>query len=307
MSRKTIITIGCLCLLLVGWTLTPSIFQFLGQRALIEAQRQGLRIDAQGISGLRLGIAADELRTWIPMRVYQANVKEFPVLLEMTNVRSRLKIPLLTPWRVGGLLTAQSYTGTVSAAVSPPFSAPSLDLAVDQLNLSEHPQLSALGLESGTVTLQIEGHPLTRRLPDKASYRVTSTDITVRAPPIVQSLARIDYIRNAALEASANIDHTGTFSLSKSSFKSSLGDLVLSAQGRLSQTLALEDLSGSLTVRLSGADSDKLSPWIPVITQQQVDSSARSFTCAMRTASCQGGRGLEVRLGARCVRVSCSG
>jgi hypothetical protein len=287
--------------------LAPSVFQFLVQRALIDAQQKGLRIDAQGISGLRFGIAADEIQAWIPVPIRRGHVKEFPVLVEMKDVRGRMTFPVLTPWRVGALLTAESYKGAVSAKVSAPFAAPRLNLAIEHFSLSEHPQLSALGVESGSLSLAITGLPLKPTLPDKASYQVKATDLTVRAPPIIQSLARIDYIRDATLEAVAVVESSGKFSLSKSSLRSSLGEVTLSAQGKLSQTLTLEDLSGSLAVRLSGADSDKLAPWIPVITQQQVDASAKSFTCAIRSAACQrGGAGLELRIGPRCIRVSCS-
>ena len=286
--------------------LVPSIIQFMAHRYLLLLQDRGIRIEASGMQGLRFGISAESIQAWVPVPLATAPKRSFPLVIELHQAQGRLRIPLLTPWRLKAALSAQGYGGGISGEVAQLFSRPTIDIDIAQLALGEHPQLSAVGIESGTVSLEVRGHPMQPILPTNASYKISARDLEIRPPPIVQNLARISTVSGGALEGSATIESSGRFNIPSCSFRSSLGDVGLSARGTLTETLGLDTLSGTLRVNLSGSDSDKLAQWIPVLTQQQVAAATKSFTCALRSADCQGGQGLQVRLGARCVRLACS-
>jgi hypothetical protein len=304
-SRKPLV-LGVLCIGLVAWIVLPSFIQYFAQRELLRYQVAGLKAKFTGLTGKRVGVAVESIEGWAAVPVQQGSRGgSFPLSYKLEDVNVLLRIPLLRPWDPGTTFDAQAYDGTISGSLKGLVTAPSLDVEVSNLNLSRHPQLQALGFESGLLSLAVVNHPLHRTPTAASDYQLTINQMTLQLPPAVRDLAKVATIEKGQLSAKLTVQPTGKFALSSCNLTSSLANASLTGRGTLAEMRTLSDFTGSVRVELLGADGARLSQWLPLLTNQRVSASERSFSCTLQVAACDKLSNSDFRVGARCGKATC--
>jgi hypothetical protein len=304
MARRRLIIVTVVVLAAIAIGIIPSVVQFIAEREIMRLQSRGMRVQAQGVSGFILGITAQHIESWVPLRVSGAYGGAFPLQLRVEDVRISARyrpLALQTLAQAQGVL----YGGRAQATITNLLSAPELEAHVSQLDLSVHPQLRALGIESGLVDASVTKHPLGPRLSAEASYSVSIKDLEIYPPSSLRSISGVSRIANGHAHLKASINQDGLLSVQSSTFDSSLASGAIQGAVQITPDGGLRNLRASIRVRLDRPDSNKLVPWLPTLPGQGVSGDATNFICIFRSAPCDASR--MMRLGSECVHVSCSG
>jgi hypothetical protein len=184
-------------------------------------------------------------------------------------------------------------------------SIPSVNIQVSKLNMSLHPQLRALGFDSGELSLVVENHPLNTSSSTPSEYQVTVDQMAFTPPPAVRELVKISTIENGKLSARLTIQPTGRFVLSSCSLTSSLAQANLTGRGALIDMKSLDEFVGTMQVTLLGEDGAKLAQWLPLLTNQRLQGTDRNFSCALQIRACESLPGFDFRVGQRCGKATC--
>jgi hypothetical protein len=299
--RKFIIA-SSIAAALVVWGLIPAVIQFVAQRELLRLQTEGLRLKVTELSGARIGFSAESIEGWASIPTSGRGT--FPISYRLDHVSTRLSFPLTHPWSPDATLTATAYAGAIDAEVGDILGSQTISGTLAGLELSQHPQLQAFGVERGALRASVINHPLTPFITTPASYSIELKGLSVLLPPMVRDIIKITSIQDGQLTGQASLQTDGRFTLSSWNLSSSVGKASLTGQGKLARLQSLEELSGRVRVNLSGPDGERIAPWLPLISNQRVQSSQRSFGCTFQVLPCDRLTTYDFRSGPLCSRIT---
>jgi hypothetical protein len=292
-----LISVGCVA---VG--VAPSVLQFFAQREISRLQRAGFRIQAEGIEGFIFGVGAKRIDSWIALPIGAAGISAVPLQIQVDDVSTSAYFQplfLQTSVRIKGSL----YGGALNATLLNLLGAPLLSGTANRVDLSIHPQLRALGIDSGVVNLTTTNHPIKGVWRAEAEYTLSITEFDLRPPRPIQTISGISQLRKGQVDLKAKIKPEGALSIESASFDSSLASGSLTGSATIQPSGHLLNVNANLRVNLDRPDSSKLKVWLPLLTNQEISSEANNFTCQIRSVAC--GSGAALRLGSSCLRASC--
>jgi hypothetical protein len=223
----------------------------------------------------------------------------------MERVNLRASSSLLAPWKLGARVTANAYGGSLEGTASNLLSNPVISGALSALDLSQHRQLRALGVDSGLVDVQVSNHPLALPATMDASYSIEARGVSVEFPPLIVQLARIRGLSDLNLKGEGVLRQSGRFQIRPFEIQGSFGEASLAAHG-LIQGNTVGELAGTLDVNLNGPDGENLKPWVGMLIRGDGEESAGTFHCAFRSGPCGTSAPMQVSLGELCILSSCS-
>jgi hypothetical protein len=303
MSKWRTITILFAIAASVAIGVTPSILQFLAEHQLIRLQQSGVKVQADGVSGFLFGVSAKSIEGWVTIPQQGPRLAGLPVQLRAESVQVSAGIRSILP-QTFVHLTGAFYGGTLDTSVSRLVTRPTFSGTVHGVDVSLHPQLRALGFEQGLVDLAALEHPVSGTWTNTSNYTLKIRELVLRPPPTIANVTRITELRDGTVELSASVNQDGALTTESCTFDSSLASGTFSATATLRSPSDITNISGSLQVNLDRQDSDKLAPWLPILTNQAVSSESVRFVCHFRSTACSSSGAL--RLGSGCIRASCS-
>jgi hypothetical protein len=306
MTRRAVITSSLLVLVLVAWGITPAIIQYFATQALLKAKDRGLQLDVSGLTGQRIGVDVGSLEGWVPLKVASGALSAIPLTYKLDDLKLRLKLLNWPPTQPELHLEGQGYGGTLSATVSSVLTGQRVDLNLVGVDLSSHPQLSAIGISAGRLSLTTNSHPLALDWNRDASYTLNLSDLRIDLPPVARDLTRIASVSDGLIEGRAVVKPSGNFEVVSCDIKSSLFSAKLTGRGRIARSGELSGVSGMLRVNLDQPDSQALAAWLPLITNQQVEPTDSKFGCVLQSGSCASAGRMSFRLGKECLRLICN-
>jgi hypothetical protein len=293
--KRLVVTIGvCIALFVV---ITPAVLQYFAQSYLTKLQTQGLRLKVRDLTGHFLGLSASSVEGWIPIPV-DGRRGSLPVSIELSNLDAGVRWSPLPSLRI----RAQAYNGTIEAEAPLLSSTPTLSFNIRDLDISQHPQLHPAGVTSGVVTASGSKLSLDPNHPRASTLRVQVDNLNLTTIPVVKQFTKIDSIRDASLIAEAAIKEDGSLTINPFSVTSSLGGAKGRATGTLPGKGRSPTLNGSIRFELSEGEGAQLATWLPILTNNAVDSSRRSFSLTIQAVPCTGR--YTARVGDICVRQS---
>jgi hypothetical protein len=304
-KTRRIVIAGLLVVALLVWALIPSVIQFIGQRELLRLQQRGAKVKVVNLTGQRVGLAAESVETWVPIQIAGTPNRTFPVSLILENARVNLSVPFFRPWSPGVRFSSAMYGGSVEGEVSDIGGSPLLTSSVQAVDLSLHPQMRALGVDSGSLTASTRDLPLTHTITTVGECAIELDRFAVSLPPMVRDIVKVESLRDGKLSLKASIQPSGRFSIKSGEFSSSLAQISLSGNGVARGLNTLEQASGTARITLLGEDGARLSQWLPLLTNQRVPASETSFSCAFELLPCTKLSGPDFRLGALCGKARC--
>lgn len=291
-----------------AWLLFPPLAHYMAQELVFDAQKRGLKFRVDGLEGRRFGIAAEGAEGWfsvsLPDGTDRPARRKLPISISAENLQLSARIPLLRPWGVGARFSATAYGGSIEGIVDDVPSSPVLSGTVRGVDLSQHPQLRALGVASGGVNIDVEQLPVGSTIPKDARYLVEVAGLRVELPPMVAVLAKLESVSDIRVKIQGALKTTGRFNISEGAVVGSFGRASVTAQGRL-QELELRELAGSVDIELSGQDGEALRPWASLLSNAS-GSDAGVVHCAFKSGSCTATAPFLFNLGSLCVLASCS-
>lgn len=306
MTKRAVITSSLLVLALVAWGITPAIIQYFATQALLKARDSGLQLDVSDLSGQRIGVDVGSVEGWAPLKVSNGALSAIPFTYKLDNLELRLKLFNWPPAQPQLNLSGIGYGGNISATLSSLLTSWNIDLNITGLDLSAHPQLSALGLSAGRLNLTASAHPLNLDWRREANYTLNLSGLQVELPSLARDLTRISNISDGLIEGRAVIKPSGNLEVVSCDIKSSLFSAKLTGRGKIAPTGELSGVSGMLRVALDQPDSQALAAWLPLITNQQVEPTSTKFGCVIQSGSCSGSVRTIIRLGKECLRLICN-
>jgi hypothetical protein len=302
MSKRKIFLLVSLATGLVLIGITPAVLQFVGEQGLIGAREHGVRINAEGIKGFILGIEADSLEGWLP--VSSTRGPSLPVQVKVEQLSARIKIPLLPPGLPVTELRAKMYGGDISATTSLLARFKRLSLEASNIDLSLHPQLRALGIEDGKLTIKFKDHPGDLKWTARTPYHIELESLRFSPPSQIRSFIALNEISDGSLRADISAAPSGEISIDSAEFDSSLAAGKFTGVARIAANGELVISQALLKVELNRPDSAKLATWLPLITNRRVSPEAQSFSCSFRSTSCKDPHDLEI--GRSCLAATCN-
>jgi hypothetical protein len=302
MSKRRFLLLGFLAAGLVSIGITPAILQFAGEQALIKAREQGVKVSAEGIKGFILGIEADSLEGWLP--VSSTRGPSLPMQVKAEQLSARIRIPLLPPGLPVTEFRANMYGGAVSATTPLLAGFKRLSLEASKIDLSLHPQLRALGVEDGKLTIKFQDHPGDLKWTAKTPYHIELESLRFSPPIQIRSFIALNEISDGSLRADISAAPSGDISIDSAEFDSSLAAGKFSGTARIAANGELVISQALLKVELNRPDSPKLATWLPLITNRRVSPEAQSFSCSLKAASCEEAR--DVQIGRSCLKATCN-
>lgn len=295
---------GALAVLLVAcWALTPSVMHFIGQEAINGLLEKGIRMRVDGLAGSRIGLTAEAIEGWFSLPL-DGNRMVVPVSLKAEQADVSLKVPIVTPWAPRLDFLAQSYGGIVAGNLSNIAAIPQLNLTIQGVNISLHPQARAFGVEQGVLDARLDNHPLEGVPGDEARYSLDVHDLTVTLPKMLSQLAKVTSLSDGEISARGSLKSNGRFTLEPCTFQSSLGNISITASGTLQGRL-IKDLWGKANVDLSTEDGAVIRPWLSLVIPASRVPADGPVRCDFRSAPCAGLQANQLRLGGLCIRLEC--
>ena len=301
MSRAKILLLGSLATFIVLLGITPGILRYAGEQALIKLQDGGTRVSAEGIRGFVLGIGADSVEGWLPVKA--SNGQKFPVQIRVEDFTGRIKLPLLPPGLPRTELRALMYGGDVSIETPLVSGGKWISMNAKGIDLSLHPQLRALGIEEGKVSISFDEHPSDLKWKVETHYLVDLASFRFTPPSEIRRFISLNDVSNGSLKADLVAKPSGEIHLNAAEFDSSLASGKISGLARILANGELIISSLNLKVDLNRQDSSKLASWLPLITNNKVATDATGFSCSFQSTSCSERH--ELNLGRSCLRSNC--
>jgi hypothetical protein len=291
----------CCAAAAVALGVAPSLLQFFAEQSLIKLRARGVRLNIDGIQGFILGVGAERLESWVP--VGAPNQGAVPIQIIIDKPEAKLKVPWFTMSLPVLDLSGLLYGGQLRARLTDILSLRGLSFDATDIDLSLHPQLRALGIEEGQISVSTDNHPLDLKWAGKSSYTVLVDQVRFAPPAMLRSFIALNQISDGALEAEISVNPGGQVSLSAAKFDSSLASGELTGLAAISPSGHLRIKTGSIKVFLNRPDSPKLGNWLPLITNQKVLPDATSFACSFQATSCTDR--YDIKIGHDCLRSKC--
>ena len=304
--RQRSIIILFTAVLTVVWSVIPAITHYIATQAILTAQKSGLRFQVRDLVGQRIGLSASSIEGWAAVNT--GHSKSYPISFsyKIEEVLAKVRLSFFPPALPRATVTASAYKGKIDLVISSILGSPTANFSIQALDLSEHPQLMALGVTSGVINARIAGQPAGFKWTKEASYALEISNLGFDLPPIFRDVTKISSISDGNLSARALVQPKGDFELTSCSINSSIGTGTITARGQISSSGNISSITGTLRVKLDRPDSEKLMAWIPLITDQRVSSSQNNFGCAFESTQCGEKPRFGFQLGSACVRVVCN-
>lgn len=307
MKSKRKVLLGVVLIAAAVWGVLPSLAHFFVQEQIISLQQRGIKLRVDGLAGRRIGVEAEAVEGWIgvPLRGSQVAL---PVSVRIDRPEAMLYLPLTSPWSPAVRVQGEVYGGSLQVSLGDVLSGGTLRGSLRGVDLPRHPQVMALGLESGVLDVQMQGHPLEGLPVNEAKYEILVKNASLVVPGILRSYLKIDSVSDAELQAKGSLLATGRFSVSSCTFKSSLGRADLKATGSLVGS-RLRELSGTVTFDLNTTQGAQLRPWLGLLVPSaDLGASEGPILCNFQQqAGCRAGGPIQLNLGAgACLRLECS-
>jgi hypothetical protein len=293
--KKLIVAIGVTVALIV--VIAPSVLQYVAQSYLTKLQTQGVRLKVRDLTGHFLGLSASSVEGWLPVPV-DGGRRAMPISLELSNVDAGVRWSLMPDLRI----RANAYNGTIEVEAPLFSSTPTLSFTIKDLDISQHPQVHPAGVTSGLLRASGSTISLDPNKPTASTVRVQVDNLNLTTIPMVKQFTKIDSIRDASLSAEITTKADGSVTINPFSVTSSLGGARGRATGVLPARGRAPALNANLRFELSEDEGAQLANWLPILTNNAIDSSRRSFSLAIQAVPCSGR--YTARMGDLCVRQS---
>jgi hypothetical protein len=290
--KKFLVTLFVLIALVV--VITPSVLQYFAQSYLTTLQAQGQRLKVRDLQGHFIGLSASSIEAWIPVPIEKGR-RSIPVSLDLSDVDVRLGWTL--PPRVR--IHAKAYDGTIEIDAPILGSAPTASFSLSSIDLSQHPQIRPAGLSSGRLSMSGSSVALSPNTRQSSTLSINLRDVGVDTPPVVAQFAKIKTIRDGSLQAEIRTTEDGSVTVDPLSVTSSLGEARGRASGALPSPGAPVSFNANIRFQLSEDEGAQLANWLPIVTNNAVDSSRRAFSMQVRSVPCSGP--FSARAGDLCV------
>ena len=284
--------------------LIPSLLQFVAQRYIGTLSSRDFRLTAREIEGHFVGISASSVELWIPLRL-DSQSGAIPLSIQLQNVSVSIRAPLFPPRMPTVMFSANAYQGSISGELSELGRSPRLSLKLSGLALSDHPQLLALGITSGSLSCSAQGITLNSDQIKPASGEADIENLAFAPPPLVSRVTRISSVSNLNAHISAVVRDNGTFSIQPMVIDSSLASIQGRATGRI-QRQDLTSLQSIVQVRLRGSEGQSLAQWLPILSNNSLTSENSDFSISSRTSACTAHTPSLIRVGSVCLANSFS-
>jgi hypothetical protein len=302
MSKRKILLFGLSAFVLILLGITPAILQFAGEQSLIKLRERGVKVNAEGINGFLFGIGAESIEGWIPVSSQRGPT--LPIQVRVDNFTGRILVPLLPPGLPKTELRATVYGGEVTAETPLLSGSKRISLDARKVDLSLHPQLRALGIEDGKLSINFKDHPSDLKWVSKTSYHIELESLRFSPPSSIRSLIAVNEISDGSIRADISAAPSGEISIDSAEFDSSIATGKISGTAQMGPRGELVVSKGIIKVDLNRPDSAKLSTWLPLITNRRVSSEAQSFSCSFRATSCE--EASDARIGSSCLKAICN-
>jgi hypothetical protein len=279
----------------------PSLLQFFAEQSLIKIRQQGVKITADGINGFILGVGADQIESWLP--VATSRTTSVPVQFVANNLKAKITLPLFPPGLPVADISASLYGGEATARVADVIALRSVSLKLTNVDISLHPQLRAIGVEDGRISINAANHPIDLNWRSEASYSVLVESLRFASPDIVRNFIALNQISDGQIKLELAAKPGGEISITSGKFDSSLASGELTGLANISPQGDIRLSRGTVKVFLNRPDSSKLGNWLPLITNQKVSAETASFVCSFQAVSCSERH--DIKLGRNCLRSNC--
>ena len=271
-----------------------------------QLEQQGVRLSVNNLSGHFLGLSASSVEMWIAVKTESRRVS-MPVNVELQDVSISLE-PSFTP-RVR--ILASAYQGSIDLTAQGLLTTPTVSGQIQTLDLASHPQLHALGLARGLLSLKVEGlslpfNPLSSSELDveltEGSF-APSTQLIQLAGPEVQQIAellKIQSVTDVRAKLAGSMER-GAFVVRPIQLSSSLVRITGQARGTFEDARTEGSLTGALRLSLT-EDSKHLTSWLPLLSQGAIAGDTSDFSVRISSTSCAGRPLQTLQLGRLCIR-----
>jgi|GEM_PF-2775037 len=304
MSKRRFIIALLVVAVSVAIGLVPSILQFVAERELIKLKDRGIRVQVQGVSGFLIGVSATSAEVWVEIPVRSGAIRSFPLQVSVENASVSLR-PRLNPLQTAAEFSAAAYSGSVGVTLTNLLASPRITANVEGLDIGLHPQLRALGIEQGALSVQVTEHPLGPVWESDATYALEIKDLSVLPSSSIQQISGVSRLEGGKASLKATIKKGGNLKIDSGSFDSSLASGTLLGSAVIDPKGDITNINGTIRVNLDRDGSSKLAAWLPILTNQTVSSEASSFVCSFRSATC--GSSGTIKVGTTCLRSTCAG
>lgn len=277
----------------------PRVFEYAARRGLKQLTSSGITVSTEGLDGSLRGVSAARAQTWLPISV-GGDGRAFPLSLELSNLSIRFSGAAALDRIPTVLFSADAYGGSISGELFHLLGEPRITARFSEMDLSTHPQLSAAGFNKGTLSGHVESLSLNPQRPTKSSFKVQLSDASFSPPPMVSSLLALQEVTDANLSAEGSLDERGEFVISPLRVDSSIVNCKGEGRGALGVPSGSPRLSSNLRVELLGEAGASLAQWLPLISDNALDSSRRAFSISMTGRPCAQSR-TPLTIGALCL------
>lgn len=285
--------------------LLPALITHLAEHALLKFRSGGaLRITkTEGVEGFIIGVKASAIHGFAPFKLELGNIKSIPLQFQIGSPLVSISPRISPPW-LNLNFNAQAYDGAIKGALTGVSANGMLSLVATGINLSKHPQVRSFGVLSGLLGFELVKHPLDLDWLESATYKIELRELDIELPGIVSGLVKgLNSLKRGDLSVSASIAKGGVLILKGGRFSSSLGVLELNAEGIIEKSAQIRELKANINFNLIGEDSNKLIPWLPIITNGAISGERRNFSAKIRSVGCGAPNALKMSLGV-CVKIN---
>jgi hypothetical protein len=266
----------------------PAVITYLAEHELLKFRSEGdIRITrADGISGFILGVRADSIHGYAPLKFDMGLIKSIPLNFQITALSTKLS-PSFVPPGLSLNIHGEMYGGKLNGALDLISTDGGLSLSGSAINLAKHPQFRGIGILGGLLSFEVSRHPINLDWRDGATYKLDLKGLDIELPGLVSGLLQgLNSIKRGDLAVSMSVKEGGSFSIKGGRIDSSIGMVEVNAEGIVGKKGGVQDLDAKIGINLIGEDSGKIIPWIPVLTKGALTDGRRSINAQIRSLSC---------------------
>jgi hypothetical protein len=174
-AALTILAVGATAVL--SW---PSLLKYIVQSTLTEIRGSGVALSWNGVSTSMTSVKLEHATGWLPVPAAQrhGNTLKIPISFDLQRLSVEVQGTSLLTLAPRFPFTAALYGGTVTGETQPLGSEPIITVAIDNVELGQHPQLAALGVQGGVISGSTKGLRLKKQQPPEGSFTLAVANLT---------------------------------------------------------------------------------------------------------------------------------
>jgi len=283
------VVVACVCFF--AWS---TIVRAAVQEALSSIRASGARIGWTGVevNGTEVGIRTFDV--WVPGPPVAGGIRP-PIQVEFQDAKVAVPIGSVLTLAPVAHWSVSTYGGRLEGTASALTEIPQGNIRIDGVDLGQHPQIRALGLDSAVISGRIDDAVFAQFPASKGVFDLQASKISIPKYPEQFALLRLPPIADAAIVVKGCV---GGGVVDATSVR--LSSTLLEADGRVKfvQPLAggKNTCEGSFKVSLTDGGMEVFALWLPIISGNSLTSGTRTFEIRLTGVECLGARPAPGRL-----------